>query len=445
MIRVLFILLAVVATILAIVLQQPLLYVIAGVLLLAALASAILYMKQRSKTKRDPYLPTSEPNDDLGSLGILEIRPKGAQGVQPGDVAQASPAQPSLQSPTAAPLSAMEFGAPSKSQGRPHAAAVRVRKKTHRSNLMVETVAEPHDREVLLPCLHALGAALSAYTVCVLRQDVTGLRYDVEAIISQSSFARSHGRFSTQVPLLSKQAPQKHVTVERVGEAGLSSKNLGYYREPIAVRQIALARVPVGDQDKTYLLVADTREDADFGTPQHLRLLEQFTHLIGVLLETPTKKPEATEEEATATEDAVDGETLRPRREIIAEEMTHARSEQSPLALALVYLNLTGQDPAAIARAEAGLETHLRATTPDGRIERFGELTFGVFQQTSARHLADWAVQVQSTTSDSLLPGELSVGIALLQDRHLTPNELREDATAALREAYETGTCTILE
>jgi hypothetical protein len=33
----------------------------------------------------------------------------------------------------------------------------------------------------------------------------------------------------------------------------------------------------------------------------------------------------------------------------------------------------------------------------------------------------------------------------MLGDRHETPEALREDATEALREAYETGTCTIVE
>jgi len=32
-----------------------------------------------------------------------------------------------------------------------------------------------------------------------------------------------------------------------------------------------------------------------------------------------------------------------------------------------------------------------------------------------------------------------------LQERHQSPEQFRADATAALREAYETGTCTILE
>ncbi len=39
----------------------------------------------------------------------------------------------------------------------------------------------------------------------------------------------------------------------------------------------------------------------------------------------------------------------------------------------------------------------------------------------------------------------MSVGIAMLDDRHDGPDELRSDATAALRESFETGECIILE
>ena len=55
------------------------------------------------------------------------------------------------------------------------------------------------------------------------------------------------------------------------------------------------------------------------------------------------------------------------------------------------------------------------------------------------------AVQRVMAEESGWLEGGVSIGIAVLQDRHEGPNDLRADATEALREAYQTGACTILE
>ena len=41
--------------------------------------------------------------------------------------------------------------------------------------------------------------------------------------------------------------------------------------------------------------------------------------------------------------------------------------------------------------------------------------------------------------------GGVSIGIALLQDRHKDADDFRADATEALREAFESGATTIIE
>ena len=80
MIRVLFSVLAVVVAVLAIVLKQPVLYVIAAALLLVVVGVWMNVLRQRHRETVQPYIPSTKapplPEEDLKSLGILDIRPK---------------------------------------------------------------------------------------------------------------------------------------------------------------------------------------------------------------------------------------------------------------------------------------------------------------------------------------------------------------------------------
>jgi GGDEF domain-containing protein len=142
---------------------------------------------------------------------------------------------------------------------------------------------------------------------------------------------------------------------------------------------------------------------------------------------------------------------LRPRHEIIAEEMDHARRHNHPLALALVYLNraeaISNQGNDAVTEAEDMLAERLKDSTPGHRVERFGELMFGVFPHEEGEQVEAWALQLQNELDQEtgLIEGGASIGIAVMQERHTTGDDLRNDATAALQAAYETGACTILE
>jgi PleD family two-component response regulator len=80
-------------------------------------------------------------------------------------------------------------------------------------------------------------------------------------------------------------------------------------------------------------------------------------------------------------------------------------------------------------------------------VERFGELTFGVFYNGDVVDVEPWAERLQDEMSatDGLLAGGVSIGVAMLRDETQSPEALREDATEALWMAYETGTCTIVE
>lgn len=166
--------------------------------------------------------------------------------------------------------------------------------------------------------------------------------------------------------------------------------------------------------------------------------------------------PEMAEDEPEA-EPVDHGETQpddgkpRPRGEIIAEEMEAADRVGSQLALVLVHLNraeaIARAGHEAVVSAEETLRSRLKEASPEQRVVRFGELTYGVFYHGGLHEVEPWAVnlQQQMDAATGELEGGASIGVAFRRHRHETPASLRADATEALREAYETGTCTIVE
>jgi hypothetical protein len=131
--------------------------------------------------------------------------------------------------------------------------------------------------------------------------------------------------------------------------------------------------------------------------------------------------------------------------------MERARTENHPLALALIYLNdaeeIAGESEKAIGVAERAMADRLEASSEGSRLERFGELTYGIFREEPVSEVEAWALHLQDLLvreGDWFARG-VSIGIAILNDRHVGPDSFRADATEALREAFETGACTIIE
>jgi hypothetical protein len=306
---------------------------------------------------------------------------------------------------------------------------------------MVSEVSGEQDADVLLPALRSLRAGLDAYTVCLLRQE-EGLRYHVEAIVSQNSYARGQGSFSASEPLLTGREPFSVAVHSRIGGDGFAPGGLGYYHEPIAVRQLAMAFVSLPSSPETYLLVVDSMHDGSLETASARLLVEQYARLLQTLL-----SPEVRRDLDAATTPP----GHKPRRDIIADEMQKARQEAQPLALALVFLN-RGEEVSRsgdndIRELESAFVARLREVIRAERIEKFGELTYGVFYRGDASRVASWASHLQTSFVDAegQLRGGVSVGVALLNPRHESPEDLRSDATAALQEAFQTGECTIVE
>ncbi len=428
MIRVLFSVLAVVVAVLAVVLNLPLLYAIAAVLLLIVAILWFRVVQQRHRETATSYPPSTKapalPEEDLTSLGILNIRPKApSQPLTGGPNGASAEAPRPVAARPAAPLK--EFVVPS-FEARPIAA---------KASEEASSDESPREQQALVLYLQALRAALGAHTVGLLKQADLTPDYWVEILVGDGGTVQRGGAFSAEVPLLTPSRAREPVTVQRIGPGGLPPGSLGYSAAPETIREMALAPVPRASDDETYFLLADTLRDDHLSQEPAPTLLHDFARLLGTLLD--TLRPAMTE-------------TLpRPRREIIAEEMEQARARNQLLALALVYLNRaeTLANQGVVAEAEHLLAARLEQATGHRRIERFGELTYGVFYDGELPEVEAWGAQIQQELADEtgLLEGGVSIGIALLHDRHQRPEDLRADATEALREAYETGTCTILE
>ena len=115
--------------------------------------------------------------------------------------------------------------------------------------------------------------------------------------------------------------------------------------------------------------------------------------------------------------------------------------------MALDYLNNGEKAEGEVAELENVFSGRLKSVAVDARIERFGELTYGIFYHGAKTGIAAWASRIQDgfPKDDAQLPGGVSVGVAVMQERHQSADELRSDATAALQEAFSSGECIIVE
>ncbi len=472
MIRVLFIILAVVSMVLAFVLSISWLYLVsAGMLITAAVILTLDTRKRLRRTavagSRPPVV--AETKDDLKSFGIMEIKPvqkarapasQKESDARPEDApvpvlpaaslplvpepaplfsepepkAGVSPSEPGEKSTEieATPVnqdSAILGGA------RPHISGVGVvRKRARTPKIMVEGVTEALRGDVVLSILRGLRSAVSATTVTLLRQEKAPLGYSVEAMVSQNSFARSGGRF-TVAELLVRGDATLHPVISRCnGPKGFNARRLGYYHEPIAINKVAFITLTTGEH--RYLLVCDSMSPDAFEDEDAGHMMRDFGRLVRSLVG-------GSEDSEPAQTQAG---TLRPRREIIAEEMSNARGSAEPLALALVYLESDLNDSEKTT-AEGVLAERLATSSLESRVERFGELTYGVMHRKTADDAARWASGLLQRFRDDPggLSGGLSVGVAMMSDRHKGADSLRADATSALRESYETGECIVLE
>lgn len=445
MMRTLLLVLAVVIAALAFVLNQVWMYWIAGALLAAAVMVVVARMWRRYQEAVQFQREEGESiprHTELSELGIMEVRPQ--RGPSQEEEAADSPSDSS--NPDAPPTAETGEENASAEATPPVDAASPEEDNDSLPDRALDATA-PQEDPVLGPYLQALCAATESHAVCLLVQEDVMLTYRIAATVSRGATVRTKGMFETDEPLLSARMAQSALTVQPVGRDGTAPSQLGYYEEPPALEQVAFAPVPTPSATSTHFLVLDAT-DPHLHHPRAEKLITHFANLLGLLIESdvPVPAPEI-------STGILDEETTkpRPRREIIAEEIEKAMRSTEPLALALVHLNraeqLAEQGKAVVADAESTLRSRLERSAPHSRVERFGELTFGVFHNRSVANVEPWAERLQDEMdhADGLLAGGVSIGVAMLRDDAQSPNQLRDDATEALRMAYETGTCTIVE
>ncbi len=452
MLRVLLVITALVSAALAWALPMPALYAVAVGLLLIAGVLVSVAMRRRHSDVPEVYSELPEEEDeDMASLGIIEIKPKSRAAASSSDPSQINKSQSgedegehasaNPHAETSRPTSGiMEPPDPYRTEVVSAPVVGKARTRPPRARVMVAEASSSRGNDILVPALRSLRAAIDAYTVCLLRQEEAPLRYHVEAMVSQNSYARSGGSFATSDPLMAGHRTLVPIVYPRVGPNGFSKQKLGYYHEPINVRQVAMVPIASKKRDHVFILLVDTVHDGGLESAAVRVLLEQYGRLMAVLLDT------------AADGDLAEGDTdfSKPRREIIADEMERSRSMGYDLSLALVFLNKAEEDGVSnedLDDLEIRFEGRLREVALDARIERFGELTFGVFYHGQQETVGAWAARIQEAFDEEAAPldGGVSIGVVICGEQHGGPDSLRAHATAALQSAFETGECTIVE
>lgn len=479
MFRVFLVLLAVLLAVLAFVFGRPWLYVGASVPLLwtLGLVGWRAWTQYQSHERRDTVRPTEpESEDDLEAFGIMDVRPKDAEApdaaasAEAGDEAKEGRASPAADPAPAQPTRDATPPIPSSNPAADHPAVASPDPDAEDESPPdpdapnAEEAAPPAgagpEASALSALLESARAALNAHTVCLLVQDDVALEYRVESCASRASDVQTSGVFETQTPLLSARRARQPVTVQALDDATRAA--LGYYRtRPSGLAQMAVAPVQRPDDPSTTFLLADATDDTDLATPRARRLLEHYAETVDLLQDDDAAHPSddgaAREASLTASledasEETGEGEDAAPppRRAIIKEEMEAAQEASDDFALALVHLNraeaIARRGADTVATTERRMRARLKQEAPGQRIERFGELTYGIFLRKGPDAVESWAVDMQEalSTETGALEGGVSIGVAVRGPSHNDPERLRADAIEALREAYETGTCTIV-
>lgn len=457
MIRAFLTLVAVLVVVLAFVFDRPWLYGAAAASLVGVLGVLAHHFWEayQSRDAADASANRSSEEDSLEDLGIMNVRPQ-----------EDEPTEMDGEEEATSSTEAGEQASPSTPENESDEWPKNVLSEEEMATMAGRDAASPapysEGRPVLGPFLESLRAAMGAQTASLLVQEEVALEYRIEALASVQPSVQFTGTFETREPLLSATMSRQPVTVCSVDDT--ARQDLRYYDTVPAITQRALAPVSRPDSSATVFLMVDATAEVDLGASAARSLLEQFAESIPLLLdlEGPTRSEPATDEIEAYTEpdgepEPADGaapntdqaDAPRPRSEIIAEEMDAADAAADNLALVLVHLNraesIARQGEDAVASAEQHLHARLEDLAPGARVERFGELTYGLFVRSPADEVEGWAADLQEAMAreTGTLEGGVSVGVAVRHDDH-DPEGLRADATDALLEAYETGTTTII-
>jgi hypothetical protein len=453
MARVILIALAVITAVLGYLMENIVLLGLAGAFfVLALLTLAALAVKRRGRRReaeRQREIRAASREEELRSLGISDIRPKG--GTRPVVATDDGPSAPAAEESEDDVETEVSGGAavtpedgplpehahePSPRSVAPQPEPVNAAPKpVNDPPESVEPEPEPfpmrearedspfwrvHSPTAITSYLRALWAATDVQTVALFSSDAEGGAYTLEAALSHNPAIRREGRFSAADHLLETVSADRPLTVLEANDPLV--RTLPYYKRAVHVGGVAVLPVRNADGTTVYLVVDLPQDQVGF-TERQRNLLGRYADLLGAMLAHP--------EDAAASQ-----RTTPTRRSIIADEMAQAQEADRPLALALVYRadaeEVADEGTDAVAAAERDLRLHLEDLTPEGRIERFSELVYGAFLYDSPAAIEAWVQRVRTRGAEADMP--LVAGVARFAD-HRDPDALRADAFNALQHA----------
>lgn len=280
----------------------------------------------------------------------------------------------------------------------------------------------PLEKHILIPVLRGMQAALDAHAVGLI-QRTEEYNYKVWGTVGLDWSCLRGESFILRHNLLQE---SETVAIHTVGENGVPTTQLKYSRTPANLTSLGIAAVG----QTPYLLLADAANESGLSHPRAKELLEAFGKTLSLMLyrEDPH----------------------RPRREIITEEMARARRQGTELALAITVPQkaeiLTRSYGDVLSKTEQLFSECLQNAAPNSRVVKFGEITYGVFIDGRKKQLEAWHKDIQSAVKNQggLLTGGIYVGIARMTEKHKSPDDLRDEATHALIRAHEGPAETVI-
>lgn len=307
-------------------------------------------------------------------------------------------------------------------------------------------------RHMLEALLHASGA----HTAVLLR-DLTSAsthKYLLQAIASRNAYARTEATFILRQPLTS-QSEKDGVQHIRIGGA-LHASALRYYRDELAIREILTVALRM--ENLPFVLVLDSQEDGLLNQPRTRALLALTARMFeqaGFTLPAPVddywfEDPlptdpivkgvaegliEEDEAERKKTIDTLGQPPIKPRSEILQEEMD-ASTADSPLIFTLVALADPHVSEDKLLTLEALLHNTVVEAAGGDRVEQFGELTYGVFFRGTDTEAVSWFLSLYAVL-ERTFPGYIyGIGAVQHSERHVSAKQLREEANTLLVQSF---------
>lgn len=422
------------------------LYAAAILFALVLIGSIIAAVSNRRSSRRKgrsdsppSVLAAGAPGDGI----VSPVRPRGAVSHEEGAPEGPPPPIPGS-APSAPKPSTSEPDAPTLQQLTKSVARVRSETPRDPDSVTPEQAAFAARAHLVKSLLFSSGAQ----TICVLRHQDG--RYTVVQVASRNVFAHgpaSKRSFLDRTALGPDEAGE--IARYRVGSQ-LTRSALQYYKEELDIREVVSTRLRLGGVD--HLLLADTVDEGALDGERIERLLLSTAHAMEIAsgdVDTfeplpPVAKPLAPTDNVektkavppTSTLDVPisDDTPLRPRRDIIAEEL----DIDGPFALAM--LHLAEEEGAPVEPSEerdARFEASVREIAAGHRVEVFGELQYGVFVRDSVDAIEAWIGAAHQALNAP--EGTRVIVGGALRGEDTSPDLLREDATAALEAAYREG------